>query len=42
MIDFNHYREMNVDVDEFSLMWAQSDVLCSVKESQLFSSEELL
>ena len=41
IINFNYYREMK-DVDEFSLMWAHGDVLCPVKESQLFFSEELL
>ena len=41
MIDFNYYKEMK-DVDEFNLMWAHGDVLCSVKESQLLFSEELL
>ena len=41
MIDFNYNKEMK-DVDEFSLMWAHGEVLCSVKESQLLFFEELL
>ena len=39
MIDCYYNREMK-DVGEFSLMRAHSYVLFSVKESQLFPSEE--
>lgn len=37
MIDFNYYKEMK-DVDQFSIIWAHGDVLCSVKEKQLIFS----
>lgn len=41
MIDFNYYKEMK-DVDQFSVIWAHGDVLCSVKENQFIFSEELM
>ena len=40
-IDFNYYAEMK-DVDEFRVIWAHGDVLCSVEGDQLLFSQELM
>lgn len=40
-IDFNYYREMK-DVDQFCVIWAHGDVLCSVEGEQLVFSEDLM
>ena len=41
MTDFNYFKEMR-DLDQFSMIWAHGDVLCSVGGNHLIFSVELL